>query len=202
MPSITTIAKSESARDAAPVPIFFARLAEFRGWLNKYHANEKQLWVGFHRKASGRPSITWPESVDEALCVGWIDGLRKSIDDASYMIRFTPRKATSFWSEVNIGRVAELIKEKRMRPAGLEAFARRAAEKSAVYAYEQRKNAALGPAAEKEFRKHRKAWEFFARQAPWYRKWASSWIISAKRDETRQKRLARLITESEAGRRI
>ncbi len=194
--------KNEAGKFAVPAPIFFATPADFRTWLNKHYTTEKQLWVGFHRKASGRPSITWPESVDEALCAGWIDGLRKSIDDASYMIRFTPRKATSFWSEVNIGRVAELTKEKRMRPAGLKAFARRLAERSAVYAYEQRKNATLDAAAEKEFRKHGNAWEFFERQAPWYRKMSSWWIISAKRDETRQKRLARLISESDAGRRV
>ncbi|MBA2241470.1 MAG: YdeI/OmpD-associated family protein [Chthoniobacterales bacterium] len=183
-------------------PIFFATPAEFRDWLEKHHQTNAELWVGFYRKASGRPSITWPESVDEALCVGWIDGIRKGIDETSYMIRFTPRKRTSTWSEVNIGRVAELTRRRRMQPAGLKAFERRLEARSGIYAYEQRKNASLDPASEKAFRQHQKAWEFWENQAPWYRRRASWWIISAKREETRQKRLARLISESEAGRRI
>jgi uncharacterized protein YdeI (YjbR/CyaY-like superfamily) len=183
-------------------PIFFATPAEFRGWLEKHHQTDTELWVGFYRKASGRPSITWPESVDEALCVGWIDGIRKGIDETSYMIRFTPRKRTSTWSEVNIGRVAELTRQSRMQPAGLKAFERRLEARSGIYAYEQRKNASLDPGSEKAFRQHPKAWEFWENQAPWYQKMASWWIISAKREETRQKRLARLISESDAGRRI
>ena len=183
-------------------PVFFATPADFRDWLEKHHATESQLWVGFHRKASAKPSITWPESVDEALCVGWIDGIRKSIDGASYMIRFTPRQQTSFWSEVNIARVAELTRQKRMRGAGLEAFARRLADKSGVYAYEQRKNAPLDATSAKEFREHTQAWEFFEKQAPWYRKTATWWVMSAKREETRQKRLEKLIRESEQGQRL
>lgn len=183
-------------------PIFFATPAEFRDWLEKHHQTNAELWVGFYRKASGRPSITWPESVDEALCVGWIDGIRKGIDETSYMIRFTPRKRTSTWSEVNIGRVAELTRQSRMQPAGLKAFERRLEARSGIYAYEQRKNASLDPGSEKAFRQHQKAWEFWKNQAPWYQKMASWWIISAKREETRQKRLARLISESDAGRRI
>jgi len=183
-------------------PVFFASPATFRAWLEKHHATATELWVGFYRKASGRPSITWPESVDEALCVGWIDGIRKSIDELSYMIRFTPRKRTSTWSEVNIGRVAALTKEGRMKPAGLKSFEERTEAKSGIYAYEQRKNAALDPATERQFRHHPQAWAFWTKQAPWYRKMTSWWIISGKREETRQKRLARLISESEAGRRI
>lgn len=190
--------------DSSPEPIFFATPANFCAWLKEHHASEKQLWVGFYRKASGHPSITWPESVDEALCVGWIDGIRKGIDDSSYMIRFTPRKPTSIWSEVNIGRVAELTTQRRMRAAGVQAFARRSEAKSGIYAYEQgqAKRAVLDAAAEKELRARPTAWAFWEKQPPSYRKLASWWIMGAKRDETRQKRLAQLIAQSEAGRRI
>jgi len=186
------MAKSEIAK-------FFAIPADFRGWLAAHHAGATELWVGFFKKGSGRPSITWPESVDEALCVGWIDGIRKSIDDVSYMIRFTPRKTTSTWSEVNIGRVAELTRDKRMQPAGLKAYEQRKEAKSGIYAYEQRKAAALDEAAERQFRANRKAWEFFQAQPAWYRKTAIWRVVSAKRPETRQKRLEILISDSEAG---
>ena len=183
-------------------PIFFARPAEFQKWLARNHEKAQEVWVGFYKKESGRPSITWPESVDEALCVGWIDGIRKRIDDESYMIRFTPRKAQSTWSAVNIGRVAELAREGRMRPAGLTAFGRRSEEKSAIYAYEQRQAASLDEAAERQFRANAKAWEFFQAQPPWYRKTATYRVTSAKKEQTRQKRLAALIEDSAAGRRI
>ena len=183
-------------------PVFFSTPAKFRAWLEKNHETKRELWVGFYRKASGRPSITWPESVDEALCVGWIDGLRKTVDESSYMIRFTPRQATSNWSVINLGRVAALTREGRMRAAGLKAFAERSEAKTGIYAYEQRKNAALDDAAEKEFRKNAKAWSFFEGQAPSYRKVAAWWVISAKQAATRQKRLARLIKDSAAGRRL
>jgi uncharacterized protein YdeI (YjbR/CyaY-like superfamily) len=181
---------------------FFAAPAEFRKWLEANHAGAQELWVGFYKKESGRPSITWPESVDEALCVGWIDGVRKRLDDDSYVIRFTPRKAQSTWSAVNIARVAELTREGRMRPAGLAAFQRRSEEKSAIYAYEQRETAEFDEAAERQFRANAKAWEFFQSQPPWYRRTATYKVISAKKGETRQKRLAALIADSAAGRRL
>ncbi len=146
--------------------------------------------------------MTWPESVDEALCFGWIDGLRKSVDDSSYMIRFTPRKATSTWSEVNIGRVAILTRADRMQPAGLAAFQNRQEAKSGIYAYEQRRTAALDPNAERQFRRNAKAWKFFQAQPPWYRKTAIWRVVSAKKAETRQKRLEMLIADSEAQRSI
>ena len=186
----------------AAKPIFFATPAKFRAWLEANHEKAKELWVGFHKKSTGRPSITWPESVDEALCVGWIDGIRKRVDNDSYMIRFTPRKAQSTWSAVNIARVAELKREGRMRPAGLAAFKRRSDAKSAIYSYEQRKTAAFDDAAERQFRANAKAWAFFETQPPGYRRLATFFVLSAKRDETRQKRLARLIADSAAGRRI
>ena len=165
---------------------FFAKPEDFRKWLEAHHGNTSELWVGFYKKDSGRPSITWPESVDEALCVGWIDGLRKTIDAESYKIRFTPRKATSNWSAVNIGRVKELTRLGRMRPAGVKAFELRKEEKSGIYAYENRNLAVLGKAEEKRFRMRPKAWDFFQSQPAGYRKLATWWVISAKKEETRQ----------------
>jgi uncharacterized protein YdeI (YjbR/CyaY-like superfamily) len=188
---------------ALPTEIrFFATPEDFRKWLRAHHESARELWVGFHKKGSGRASITWPESVDEALCVGWIDGLRKTIDAESYKIRFTPRKATSNWSAVNIGRVQELTRLGRMRPAGVKAFELRTEEKSGIYAYENRKSAVLGAAAEKRFRSCPKAWTFFQSQPAGYRKLATWWVISAKKEETRQQRLEKLIAQSEAGKRI
>ncbi|CAN5737648.1 YdeI/OmpD-associated family protein [soil metagenome] len=181
-------------------PVFFATPGEFRAWLEANHDSARELWTGFRKKGTGRPSMTWPESVDEALCFGWIDGIRKSVDAERYVIRFTPRKTTSTWSAVNIARVAELTRQGRMQPAGQVAFARRTEAKSGIYAYEQRKTAALDAAAERKFRACRKAWEFFQAQPPWYRRTATWWVISAKREETRQKRLATLIEDSAAGR--
>lgn len=181
-------------------PLFFATPAEFRAWLAAHHESCAELWVGFYKKASGRPSITWPEAVDEALCVGWIDGRRQTIDAQRYRIRFTPRKPTSTWSAVNLRRVAELTREGRMRRAGLQAFERRAPERSGIYAYENRKNAVLEPAAEQRFRAQPVAWEFFQRQPAGYRTTAVWWVVSAKRAETREARLAALIADSAAGR--
>jgi uncharacterized protein YdeI (YjbR/CyaY-like superfamily) len=174
----------------------------FRAWLEQHHATDQELWVGFYKKDSGRPSITWPESVDEALCFGWIDGVRKSIDDESYMIRFTPRKPSSTWSAVNIKRVGELAEQGRMHPAGLAAFARRTEAKSGIYAYENRDSAALEAADEQQFRANAQAWDFFQAQPPGYRKTAIWWVVSAKQEATRRKRLATLIDDSAHGRTI
>lgn len=175
---------------------FFATPAEFRAWLKKHHSSTSELWVGFYKKGSGRPSITWPEAVDEALCVGWIDGIRKSIDEESYRIRFTPRKPRSTWSAVNLARVEVLTREGRMRPAGLEAFAKRKEAKTGIYAYEQRKAAELDEASEQRFRSDPEAWEYFQSRPPGYRKTAIWWVVSAKREETRRKRLEQLIEDS------
>lgn len=182
-------------------PTFFKRPADFRQWLSKHHKSETELWVGFYKTKSGKPSLTWPESVDEALCYGWIDGLRKSIDDDAYMIRFTPRKRTSIWSAVNLKRVQELIDTKRMRPAGMKVFLERDVEKSKIYSYE-RAQVEFDAAMIKQFRAHRTAWDFFQAQPPSYRKPATNWVISAKQEATRQRRLATLIAESAAGQRI
>lgn len=181
-------------------PIFFETPADFRAWLEEHHADRSELLVGFHKKGTGRPSLTWPESVDQALCFGWIDGVRRSLDEHSYTIRFTPRKARSTWSAINIRRAGELIEAGLMNPAGLAALERRSDDRSRIYAYEQRAQAKLDPAAEKEFRANRKAWAFFSEQAPWYRRNATYWVISAKKEETRRKRLRTLIEDSAAGR--
>ena len=183
-------------------PTFFAEPADFRAWLEENHERAAELWVGFHKKATGRPSITWPEAVDEALCFGWIDGIRRSLGDESYMIRFTPRKPRSTWSAVNIARAKELVAEGRMRPAGLAAFEARSDERSAIYSYEQRHGAKLAPDEEREFRANSRAWEFFHAQAPSYRKPALWWVVSAKREETRARRLRTLIEDSANGRRL
>jgi uncharacterized protein YdeI (YjbR/CyaY-like superfamily) len=183
-------------------PRFFATPSEFRAWLEQHHDTERELLVGFYKKSSGRPSITWPEAVDEALCFGWIDGVRKSIDDVSYANRFTPRTAKSTWSALNIKRAKELKRLGRMHPAGVKAFEARADEKSAIYSYEQRHGAELDADQERSLRGNKKAWEFFQAQPPSYRKAAIWWIVSAKRDETRDKRLAQLIDDSAHGRTV
>ena len=183
-------------------PIFFPTPADFREWLEENHDQAQELWVGYYKKSSGQPSITWPESVDEALCFGWIDGLRKSVDDVSYKIRFTPRKSTSNWSKVNIERVQELTRLGKMTPAGLKAFKDRREAKSGIYTYEQRDAAALSETEEQQFRAHPQAWDSFQSQPASYRKAAVWWVVSAKKEETRQSRLSRLIEDSTHGRTI
>lgn len=185
-----------------PKPKFFPTPSDWRAWLEKNHATTEEFWVGFYKRDSGRSSITWPESVDGALCFGWIDGVRKSIDAISYMIRFTPRKSRSVWSAINIKRVSELKKLGLMHPAGLAAFEKRDGARSAIYAYEQRKTAKLPPEFEKQFRKQSEAWSFFQSQPPWYQRTSTYWVISAKKEETRLKRLATLIDCSQRKRNI
>ena len=183
-------------------PAFFAKPSEFRAWLERHHATRSELLVGFYKRGSGKPSITWPESVDQALCFGWIDGVRRSIDVHSYSIRFTPRKATSTWSSINVKRVRELADQGLVRPAGLAAFDRRSEKKSGIYSYEQRTSAKLSREGERRFRANAKAWAFFESQAPWYRRTATFWVVSAKKEETRERRLATLIEDSARGRTI
>jgi uncharacterized protein YdeI (YjbR/CyaY-like superfamily) len=180
---------------------FFETPSEFRKWLEENHHAEKELWVGFYKKGSGKPSMTWPEAVDQALCFGWIDGIRKSIDVESYTNRFTPRKPGSTWSAVNIKRVGELAELGLMRPAGLAAFEKRDEKKAQLYSYEQA-NSKLDEPYERQFRANQGAWSFFQAQAPSYRRSAYWWIMSAKREETRQRRLAILIEESQKGSRL
>jgi uncharacterized protein YdeI (YjbR/CyaY-like superfamily) len=182
--------------------LFFPTPADFRDWLDKNHQTETELWVGFYKKASKKQSITWPESVDQALCYGWIDGLRKSIDKESYKIRFTPRRPTSIWSDVNIGRIEFLTKEGLMKPAGIAAWEKRKDAKSGVYSYEQKGKIALAPEYEAQIRNNPKAWTFFQNLAPSYKKSTIRWIMSAKREETRQKRVEITIESSAEGLKI
>ncbi|HMF79145.1 MAG TPA: YdeI/OmpD-associated family protein [Bryobacteraceae bacterium] len=182
-------------------PKFFATPAAWRDWLEKHHGQHKELLVGFYKKNSGKPSISWPESVDAALCFGWIDGIRRRIDDVSYSIRFTPRKPTSIWSSINMKRVAELTAQGLMRPTGLKAFEARQEKRSAVYAFEQQ-NIGFDRAQERLFRANARAWEFFQSQPPGYRRLVTWWVTSAKREETRERRLAALMEDSAQGRRI
>jgi uncharacterized protein YdeI (YjbR/CyaY-like superfamily) len=180
---------------------FFKTPADFRKWLEKNHASAKELWVGYYKKDSGKVGMTWKESVDEALCFGWIDGVRKSLDEISYMNRFTPRRPRSVWSNVNIKRVEELIKANLMQPAGLKAFQQHRPEKSGIYSFEQQDNR-LSDEYEQKLKANQTAWEFFQAQAPWYQRSVSWWISSAKKQETRQKRLDQLIADSAQGRRV
>jgi uncharacterized protein YdeI (YjbR/CyaY-like superfamily) len=194
-------AQGEEVTAAIGKATYFASPAAFRRWLAAHHATAKELLVGFHRKGCGTPSITWPESVDEALCFGWIDGVRRRVDETRYTIRFTPRRKRSNWSLINVNRVGELIAQKLMKPAGLAAFEARVAQKTGIYAYENRP-AELEEAFAKAFRINKEAWAFFQAQPPSYRKLANWYIASARKEETRQKRLARLIADSAAGKRI
>jgi len=180
-------------------PYFFPTPAHFGAWLKANHELEKVLWVGFYKKASGIPSITWPESVEEALCYGWIDGLRKSIDEVSYKIRFTPRRADSIWSAVNIKLVEKLKGEGRMQAAGLAIWEKRKIEK--VYSYEQRIQK-LDAAYLQRLKANEAAWTFFEALAPSYKKASIHWVMRAKREATREKRLGILIESSEAGLKI
>jgi uncharacterized protein YdeI (YjbR/CyaY-like superfamily) len=182
-------------------PRFFRTPAAFRAWLKRHHAKVEVLWVGFYKVGSGRPSITWPESVDQALCYGWIDGIRKSLDDRRYMIRFTPRKSCSIWSSVNIKRAQVLIDQALMQPAGFNAYQARSENKSGIYSYEQRSVDLAEPYA-RILKTNEPAWRFFQTQPPSYRKVVSWWIVSAKREETRMKRLEKLIAHSIRGQRI
>jgi uncharacterized protein YdeI (YjbR/CyaY-like superfamily) len=183
-------------------PTFFATPAGFRAWLVKHHESVPELLVGFYKRDTGKPSITWPESVDQALCFGWIDGVRRRIDEARYSIRFTPRRTGSIWSAVNIRRVEELKAMGLMQPAGLAAFERRIESKSRVYAYEQRDEIVLDPAHQALLEADRKAWAFFESQPPSYRKLALYWVASAKKEETRLRRLGALVKACAERRRV
>ena len=184
-----------------PAPRFFATAAALRAWLAKNHAKARELWVGFHKKGSGRPSVTYPEALDEALCFGWIDGVRKRVDDTSYKVRFTPRKRDSYWSAVNTRRFGELEKAGRVAPPGREAFERRDASLTAQYSFE-REAAAFTRADQRAFQSAPGAWKYFLAQAPYYRKLCTLWVTSAKKDETRRRRLEELVATCARGRRI
>ena len=183
-------------------PRFFPTAADFRAWLHANHDRVTELVVGFHRKASGKPSITWPESVDEALCYGWIDGVRRSLDEHSYTIRFTPRKSSSIWSNVNIAKAEALLAAGKMAPAGVAAWQRRDPARSGIYSFEREEPAAFDATMERQFKANRGAWKFFGAQPAGYRRVATHYVVSAKRPETREKRLATLIGCSARGERL
>jgi uncharacterized protein YdeI (YjbR/CyaY-like superfamily) len=181
-------------------PRFFETPADFRAWLQQHADKETELLVGFYKVGSGKPSITWPQSVDEALCFGWIDGVRRSIDEERYSIRFTPRKPTSIWSGVNIKKVAELTEKGLIQPAGIAAYAKRQESKSAIYSFEV-DEMVLKTEYEKQLKANKKAWEFFESQAPWYKKVSIHRIMTAKQEKTQLSRLETLIKASEKGER-
>jgi uncharacterized protein YdeI (YjbR/CyaY-like superfamily) len=182
--------------------MFFRTPSEWRAWLEAHASEASECWVGFFKRGAGETGITWREAVDEALCFGWIDGKRQSIDAARRRIRFTPRTARSIWSNVNVARVEALTAAGRMQPAGFEAFARRQAERSGVYSHEQAGEPELDAGQQARLRERPEAWAFFEAQAPSYRKAALWWVVNAKRPETRERRLAALIADSAEGRRL
>jgi uncharacterized protein YdeI (YjbR/CyaY-like superfamily) len=184
-----------------PKPIHFSSPQAFYDWLEEHHENEAEVYVGFHKQHTGRRAMSWSEAVDQALCFGWIDGRVNRIDDDTYMQRFTPRKPGSNWSKVNVEKVARLREAGLMRPAGEAAFEKRTAAKTGVYSFENA-NGALPPEYEERLRANRAAAEYFDSRPPWYRRTAIHLVTSAKREETRERRLAELIEESAAGRDI
>ena len=179
-------------------PLFFATQDEFRKWLEANHDKESALIVGFYKVNSGKPSMTWSESVDQALCFGWIDGVKHSIDQDSYQIRFTPRKKNSIWSAVNIKKIEGLIEKGLMRNAGLVSFNHRTEDKSKIYSFEN-EEVKFSPELEAIFKSNKAAWDYFQSLAPTYRKPSSNWVMSAKQEATRLKRLHELIADSEKG---
>jgi uncharacterized protein YdeI (YjbR/CyaY-like superfamily) len=190
------------SRMSEPIsPRFFKGPAHFRRWLERHGAKRTELWVGYYKKGTGRASMTWPESVDEALCFGWIDGIRKAVDEFSYTIRFTPRRPTSIWSAVNIRNVQRLVTAGRMRPAGMAAFDARRENRCEIYSYEQRPRD-LPESLARRMRRNTPAWQFFQAQPPGYRRQMIWWIVSARTEETQRKRLARLTEASAAQQRV
>lgn len=183
------------------IPQFFSTQAEFRKWLQQHHASEKEIWVGFYKTSSKKESITYSESVDEAICFGWIDGIRKSIDKESYCNRFTPRRNKSNWSAINIAKVEKLLKHGLMHDSGIESYNKRTDDKSRVYSYENLPSK-LPDELEIKLRTNEKAWLFFNKQAPSHQKTIIYWIMSAKQETTRLSRLEKLITASEAGKKL
>lgn len=177
-------------------PVFFKSASALHSWFQKNHHKKTNVWIGFYSVKSGKKAATYKEALDEALCFGWIDGIRKNVDKDSYTIRFTPRKKRSIWSNVNIKRVKELIEERRMHSFGLAAFNERAEERSGIYSFEQDSHK-LSPPFEKKFKANKKAWTFFTSRAPWYQRTSIHWVMSGKQEATRIKRLETLIMDSE-----
>lgn len=183
------------------IPLFFESNNDFRKWLEENHQTKTELLVGYYKVNSGKPSMKWAESVDEAICFGWIDGIRKSVDEESYSIRFTPRNPKSNWSALNIKKVEEMISLGKMTPAGMVVYEKRTEDRTAIYSYENRPEK-LDAEMEKQFREHLEAWQFFKQQAPSYKKMMFYWVMSAKQETTQLSRLEKLITASESGKRV
>jgi len=181
--------------------VFFANTSEFRKWLEEYHQTETELYVGYYKVDTGKPSMNWSDSVGEALCFGWIDGVRKSIDQESYCIRFTPRNPKSNWSAVNIKKVEEMIRLGKMTTAGLAAYEKRRESRSAIYSYENQPEK-LTTDLESRFKKNKVAWDFFEKQPPSYRKVRIYWVMEGKQEQTRLSRLEKLIAASAEGKRL
>jgi len=183
-------------------PVFFADAAELRAWFLEHHADAPELLVGYYKKHTGKPSVQHTEAIEQALCFGWIDSIGRRIDDERYQVRFTPRRKGSVWSAVNVAKVAELTAAGLMHPAGLQAFESRKPERVAVYSYEQPDDAVLDAEQTARFQGEEAAWKWFSEQPASYRRAAVHWVVSAKREETRQRRLNQLITDSAAGRTV
>jgi uncharacterized protein YdeI (YjbR/CyaY-like superfamily) len=183
-------------------PRFFATGEAFGAWLEQHHESESELLVGFYKKGSGKPSMTWPESVEQALRFGWIDGVRRTLGDDAYTIRFTPRKRTSNWSRINVAKVEELKARGLMAPAGLRAYEARTPERTGAYSFERSQPAVLPDEFERDFRANERAWEWFAGRPQGYRRTATHWVISAKKEATRLRRLRQLIDCSAEGRNV
>jgi uncharacterized protein YdeI (YjbR/CyaY-like superfamily) len=183
-------------------PIFFSSPQEFYDWLEGHHESEDEVFVGYWKKVTGKPSLTWSQAVDQALCFGWIDGRLNGIDDERHMQRFTPRRPKSNWSNVNIEKVAKLKEAGLMRPAGLRAFEARTEARSGVYSFEQRESAKLPPEYEQRLKAEPAAWDWWSASAPSYRKTATFWVVSAKKEETRERRIDQLVEHSARGERV
>lgn len=183
-------------------PVFFKTPEDFRAWLANNHTTQTELLVGFYKKGTGRPSITWPQSVDQALCYGWIDGVRRSRDAESYTVRFTPRKPNSIWSAVNIAKMESLTAQGLVTPAGQVAYARRQEHNSKIYAYEQQEQTVLSAAFETAFKQDTAAWDYFTAQAPYYKKTIIHWVMTAKQQSTRNSRFEKLLQACREGKRI
>jgi uncharacterized protein YdeI (YjbR/CyaY-like superfamily) len=182
-------------------PIFFINPAEFRKWLGKNHLSATEVWVGYYKKETGKPSMIWSESVDQALCFGWIDGIRKKVDDQCYCNRFTPRKKTSNWSNINIAKVEALIRQGLMMPAGLEAYKQRKENRTGIYSFENEIKD-LPEDYTAIFRKNKEAWEYYSATPPSYRRTVTHWVLSAKQEATRLSRLEKLIAGSGEGKQV
>jgi uncharacterized protein YdeI (YjbR/CyaY-like superfamily) len=185
-----------------PEPIFFTTPDQLRAWFDAHHETESELWLGYYKKHTGRSALAWSDAVDEALCVGWIDGLLRRIDDETHMQRFTPRKQGSHWSNINVAKVAVLVEQGRMRPAGLAAFAARSDARTGQASFERAQPAQFTPEQEQALRANPAAWDWFSSAAPSYRRTATHWVVSAKREETRARRLVQLIECSAEGRKL